>query len=63
MKNWEVILDKPALVDDWCIWDNRDIKVQKDFTVALVVAFSEERLKQKLDKLYPGVRVIKYKQV
>ena len=63
MKTYEVRLNKPTLVDDWCIWDERDIKVRQDYTVAVIVAFSEDRLKQKLEKLYPGVQILGFKEI
>lgn len=63
MKTYEVILDKPTLVDDWCLWDNRTIKRRVDHTIAILTAFSDERLKQKITKLYPGVRVISIKEI
>lgn len=63
MKNYQVILDKVSYVDAWCPWDEMYYKEKKDFTIAIICAFSEQRLKEKLSKLYPDVRVITYKEV
>lgn len=63
MKNYEVILAKPTTIDDWCIWDERDIKRRVEHTTAVICAFSEQRLHEKLDKLYPGVKVLKVREV
>lgn len=63
MKNYEVTLDKPTTVDDWCMWDEREIKRRVSHTTAIICAFSEERLHDKLSKLYPGIRVLKIREI
>lgn len=63
MKNYLVRLAKPQYVQDWDIWDNKTYYVQQEYTEAVICAFSRERLDQKLEKLYPGIRVISVKEL
>lgn len=65
MKNYEVVLDKPSTVKELesGMWYEREVPRLIDYTEAVICAFNEDCLKQKLEKLYPGVRVIRYKEI
>lgn len=63
MKIYEVILDKPTVIEQYCPYTDDVWKIGVDHTTALICAFSEARLKEKLEKLYQGVRVIRFKEL
>lgn len=61
MRNYEVELDKPSQVKDFCDYDYREITITKETTTSIVAARDVEHLKEKLARLYPGIRIIKYR--
>jgi len=63
MKTFEVIIDKPSKIQDWCIYDNRTIWVDCKTTTAIITAFSDVRLKAKIEKLYSGYKILSIKEV
>jgi hypothetical protein len=63
MINYEVVVDKPHLEEDWCLYDEKVIKVLKHKTTAIIAARDETHLKQKLEERYGKFRILSVKVI
>ena len=63
MRTYEVELSKPRFMNEWCLWDEAMVSKLSPTTTAVLTASNETILKAKLDRLYPGVKVLSFKQI
>lgn len=63
MKMYEVTIDQPSKGKDWCLYDNKDIVVRFPTTTAVFTARNIDHLHEKLDKHYPGKRILNISEV
>jgi len=50
-------------MNGWCPWDEAMVSKIVPTTTAVLTASNETILKAKLDRLYPGVKVLSFKQI
>lgn len=63
MKTFEVVIKKPSKVKDWSLWDEKEYYKDSPTTTAILTAFSSDRLKAKISKLYGDCVVISVTEI
>lgn len=63
MKTFEVTIDKPSTMKDWCPYDEKVVFVKIPYTVAILTARNQEHLMEKIKKYYAGFNVQRIREI
>lgn len=62
MKTYQVKIDKPSVIRDWDMWEERMVSVIVPYTTAILTARDLQHLYQKIDTHYHGYEVLHIKE-
>lgn len=63
MFQYEIIINKSSWETDFCMYDEKEIRISTPYTTFITKALSEEKALEKAEKYYPGCEVLSIKTI